>query len=252
MLEELVRDDEDDDQEDDERRRRSIAGAAVFLTVLAVMVAWLIWPKNDQRPAPSSGAEVPGGPSEGAAPVETGANGCPAMPSGDEIPAAAPPVTWEVFNGAVLPVSQEHGPAVVDGAVARCYSRTPAGALIAAAQIGFRILVDPDGGVAIAREQTVAGEGQDALVAALRKRGRPTPPQPGELCQIAGYRFVAFTPQEAVIALASDCGDKFQLTESRVQWSDGDWRRVLEPDGSTSPTASVLPDLEGMTLWSGV
>jgi hypothetical protein len=248
MLEELVRDDEDSDQEDDERRRRSVA-AAVFLTVLAVVAAWLIWPRNEQRP---SGVQTPEEPSGGAAPVETGANGCPAMPSGDEIPVAGPPVTWEVFNGAVLPASQEHGPAGVDGAIARCYSRTPTGALIAAAQIGFRILVDPDGGVAIAREQTVAGEGQDALVAALRKRGRPTPPQPGELCQIAGYRFVAFSPQEAVIALASDCGDKFQLTESRVQWSDGDWRRVLEPDGSTSPTASVLPDLEGMTLWSGV
>jgi hypothetical protein len=251
MLEELVRDDQDSDQEEDERRRRSVA-AAVFLTVLAVVAAWLIWPKNDQRPAPSSGVEVPKGPSEGAAPVETGANGCPVLPSGDEIPVAAPPVTWEVFHGAVLPVSSEHGPAVVDGAVARCYSRTPTGALIAAAQIPGRILVDPGGGVEVARKQTVPGEGQEALVAALRDRGRPSAAGPGELCQVAAFRFIAYSPSEAVIALAANCGDGFQATESRLQWRDGDWRRVLEPDGSTSPTVAVLPDLEGMTIWSGV
>jgi hypothetical protein len=249
MLEGLVRDDEEYDQDDDERRRRSVAAAAVFLTVLAVVAAWLIWPKTDQRP---SGVQTPEEPSAGAAPVETGANGCPAMPSGDEIPVAGPPVTWEVFNGAVVPVSEEHGPRVVDGAIARCYSRTPTGALLAAAQIGLRILVDPDGGVAIAREQTVPGPGRDALVTALRERGRPGPATPGELCQVAGYRFVAFSPQEAVIALASNCGDNFQLTESRVQWYEGDWREVRQPDGGSSPTAAVLPDLSGMTIWSGV
>jgi hypothetical protein len=249
MLEELVRDDEDDDQEDDKRRRRSIVGAAVFLTVLAVVVAWLIWPKNEQRP---SGVQTPEEPSGGAAPVEAGANGCPAMPSGDEIPVAGPPVTWEVFNGAVLPVSQEHGPRVVDGAIARCYSRTPTGALLAATQIEYRLLVDPEGGIGVVREQTVPGPGRDALVAALRERGRPGPAAPGELCQVAGYRFVAYTPSEAVIAVASACGAKFQLTESRVQWYDGDWRQVLQPDGGSSPTAALLPDLSGMTMWSGV
>jgi hypothetical protein len=251
MLEELVRDHEDDDQEDDERRRRSVA-AAVFLTVLAVVAAWLIWPTNDEGPAPSSGVEVPEGASEGAAPVEAGANGCPAMPSGDEIPDTGPPVTWEVFNGAVVPVSQEHGPRVVDGAIARCYSRTPTGALIAAVQIDYRALVDPGGGVGVARRQTVPGEGQEALVSALRERGAPGSAEPGELCQVAGFRFVNYTPDEAVMALATRCGDRLQLTEDRVRWRDGDWYQVLEPDGSSSPTAAVLPDLSGMTVWSGV
>jgi hypothetical protein len=249
MLEELVRDDEDNDQEEDERRRRSVAAAAVFLTVLAVVAAWLIWPKNEQRPSEMQRPEEPAG---GAAPVEAAANGCPAMPSSDEIPVAGPPVTWEVFNGAVLPVSQEHGPRIVDGAIARCYSRTPTGALLAATQIEYRLLVDPEGGIDVVREQAVPGPGRDALIAALRERGRPGPAAPGELCQVAGYRFVTYTPNEAVIAAASNCRGNFQLTESRVQWYDGDWRQVLEADGDSSPTAAVLPDLSGMTIWSGV
>lgn len=197
-------------------------------------------PGVPQRPV-----EVPSG-------SETNANGCPDMPSGDAIPATAPPVTWEVFHGAVLPVSEDHGPAVVEGAIARCYSHTPIGALIASVQIDYRTLVDPAGGVAVVRAQTVPGDGQDALLAALDERGRPGVAEPGELCQIAGYRFITYTAAEAVIATATDCGENLQLTEGRVQWREGDWQQVLEPDGSSTPTGSVLPDLRGMTVWSGV
>lgn len=246
-LEELVR----EEDEEDEGRRRSIIGAAVLVTVIALLAAWLIWPRTNETPAPS-GLKAPEEPGGAAAPAEVGANGCPTMPSGEEIPTTAPPVTWEVFNGAVLPTSREHGPAVVEGAVARCYSHTPTGALIAAVQIDYRALVDPDGGVEVVREQTVPGEGQDALVAVLKERGRPGPAAPGELCQVAGYRFVNYTPAEAVIAVATRCGEKIQLTEDRLQWRDGDWLQVLEPDGSSSPTAAQLPDLNGMTIWSGV
>ena len=248
-LEELVREDEDD-YGDDERRNRSVLAAAALVTIVALLAAWLIWPRGSESPAP--GVKAPEAPGGAASPKEAGANGCPDMPSGDEVPTTPPPVRWEVFNGAVLPVSDEHGPAVVDGAVARCYAHTPTGALIAAVQIDYRALVDPGGGVEVARKQTVPGEGQEALVTALRERGRPGSAAPGELCQVAGFRFVNYTPEEAVIAIATRCGEKIQLTEDRVQWRNGDWHQVLEPDGSSSPTAAELADLSGMTVWSGV
>lgn len=247
MVEELAR---EEGQEDD-GRKRSVAGAGVLMTVIAVVAAWLIWPRSADSPAPS-GTRSPQDRGGVAGATEVGANGCDPMPSGEEIPTTPPQVRWEVYRGAVLPVSQEHGPAVLDGAIARCYSHTPTGALLAATHIEYRFLVDPDGGMRVVQEQTVPGEGQDALVAALRERGRPEPAGPGQLCQVAGYRFVTYTPREAVIAVASACGDTLQLTESRVQWRDGDWYQVLEPDGGWSPTAALLADLSGMTIWSGV
>lgn len=240
-LEELVREDEDD-YEDDERRNRSVLAAAAVVTVIAVVAAWLIWPRGGDTPA--TGQPDP-------APL---ADGCPTMPSNENIPTTAPPVTWEVFNGAVLPVSAEHGPAVVEGPIARCYSHTPTGALIAAVQINVRSLVDPAGGLSVVREQMVPGEGREALAEALRKRGAPgeVSGTPVGFCQVAGYRFVTYTPEEAVVALAADCGQAFQVTELRVQWRGGDWHQVREPDGSSSPTVASARDLRGFTVWRGV
>lgn len=240
-LEELVRDDEED-YEDDERRNRSVLAAAALVTVIAALAAWLIWPKGGESPGPGEAATAPV------------AEGCPTMPSNDDIPTTAPPVTWEVFNGAVLPVSVEHGPAVVEGPIARCYGHTPTGALIAAVQINIRSLVDPTGGLSVVREQMVPGEGREALAEALRKRGAPgeVSGTPAGFCQVAGYRFVTYTPDEAVVALAADCGEVFQVTELRVQRRDGDWHQVREPDGSSSPTVASAQDLRGFVVWRGV
>ena len=240
-LEELVRDDEGD-YEDEGRRNRSVLLGAAVVTVIALVAAWLIWPKGGDNDATGEAAPAPV------------ADGCPPMPSSDEIPTTAPPVTWELFNGAALPASAEDGPAVLEGPIARCYSHTPTGALIAAVQINIRSLVDPAGGLSVVREQMVPGEGREALAEALRKRGAPgeVSGTPVGFCQVAGYRFVTYTPDEAVVALAADCGDVFQVTELRVQWRDGDWHQVREPDGSSSPTVASAQDLRGFAVWRGV
>ncbi len=140
---------------------------------------------------------------------------------------------------------------VVDGDVARCYSHTPAGALIASVQISSRYLLGVDG-VTVVREQAVPGTGQRALIAALEERG-PVEVQSGDVCQVAGYRFVAYTPDRAVIARASRCpGDVLQLSDVAVEGRGGDWRIVLDDKGSESATVSTLADLSGLTAWSGV
>ena len=167
------------------------------------------------------------------------------------MPTSGPEVEWALFRGTAVPSSDTHGPARVIGDVARCYSRTPTGALIAMVQISSRYLVSPDG-VSIAREQTIPGKGQDVLVAALERRGE-VEVQSGDVGQIAAYRFVNFTPDEAVIAVATRGPDGgLQLVELRVRWSEGDWKIVLFDDGSQFSTSSTLTDLTGMNPWSGV
>jgi hypothetical protein len=160
-------------------------------------------------------------------------------------------VAWTIYRGIVVPSSDDHGPTVFEGGVARCYSHTPTGALIASVQIGARAIVAPDG-VTVVREQTVPGTGQAALIAALEDRG-PVEVTSGEICQVAAYRFVTYSPEQAVIARASRCpSGNLQLTQVTVEWRDGDWRLVLLDDGSESAMTSTLSDLSGMTAWSGV
>jgi hypothetical protein len=231
--------------------------AAVLLATIALVAVWLVWPTDDdgqesiatttstteaERPTPEKSSGGNG----------SDEYGCPVDRRTDErVPSKGPEVEWSVYQGLVVPSSDVHGPMVVEGSVARCYSHTPSGALIASVQIGSRYLLAPDG-VAVVREQTVPGKGQRALIDALEERG-PVEVQSGDVCQVAGFRFVAYTPDRAVIARASRCpGDVLQLTEVAVEWRDGDWRVVLDENGSESAITSTLTDLTGMTAWSGV
>ena len=226
--------------------------AAVVVVVVVLLGVWVVWPSGDAgdpdidvggptSTAPSSNDEQPAGEGE-----------CPELPEGDEIPETGPEVDWEIVYGAALPFSEDHGPAVVEGDIARCFSNTPTGALIAAAQIDSRAILARDG-VEVVRDQTVPGPGQDRLVEVLEERGWG-PALPGQLCQTAGFRIVTYSAEEAVFAVASRCPETatLQLTEATLRWVDGDWRSVLQDDGSFSATSSVLSDLSGMTPWGGV
>jgi hypothetical protein len=248
--------------------------AGAVLAIVVLLAGWVVWPRGDNDDdnvgagdgsaqgavagSPSTDALTPGAGTESGTGSGSGVPGgadegdCPDLPSGAEIPETAPAVDWEIYFSGALPVSEEHGPAVLEGDLARCYSHTPTGALLAAVQIEYRILLARDG-VGVARGQTVAGEGQDRLVDALEQRGWEQP-TPGEICQVAGFRVVTYTAADAVISLASRCSASgtLQLTEAHMQWTGGDWRRVLAADGSLSPTASALNSLSGMVEWGGV
>lgn len=242
----------------DDTNNSTLYAALIIVGLVLLLAAWVIWPRSDsdsdtidsdvgaERPAPDTDTPV-GSPEAGER-----AGNCPeGMPEGDDIPETAPDVDWQVHWTVALPFSDEHGPAVIDGDIARCYARTPTGALIASAQIDHRVLLAPDG-PEVARVQTVPGVGQDRLVEVLEERGEAEA-DPGTLCQVAGYRFVTYSADEAVIASASRCpSSRLQLVEVRLRWVEGDWVMVPEDDGSLTPTVSSLADLSGMVTWGGV
>lgn len=183
-----------------------------------------------------------------------GDGGCPPMPWNDEIPTTAPPATWVSINTVLVPTSTEHGPALFEGThgeMARCFSRTPTGALIAMQQIEIRALVGRDG-VEVSLTQVEPGAGRDIFVAHLEDRGWGDV-TPGTLCQAAGFRITHYSDDEVIADLASRCpSGRLHQSQGRVVWRDGDWRRVIEPDGGFAPFQAGLADLRGFTVWGGI
>jgi hypothetical protein len=229
------------------RQPTFIASAAFLLLVLALAIVMVVrggsGPTATQSPSPSAT------PSQEAAAPSTG--GCNTADTTQAVPVAAPAgVTWQVFNGAALPVSRTAGPLVIEEGVARCYAHTPVGALMAAAQISARYIFASDWRT-VTERQVMPGPGRDAY---LRLRGTKPggPAAPGGLGQFAAFRFVTYSPQAAVVQFVMRYSTGQQAsTVLTVRW-DGDWKLELQPDGTPNPPPQQTTSLEGFTPWGGV
>jgi len=184
------------------------------------------------------------------APSTTGSS----APEGDQTPPTSPPpVTWKLFGRVALPESASAGPRSIQGSVASGYARNPVGALIAATQIETRALLAPgDSWRAVVEQQIVPGPGRDAYTAARARITDVNTPD-DRLGQVAGFRFVTYSPDTAVIQFVTrfPASGRMQVTTSTVRWL-GDWKQELQPDGSSSPTVQPVTDLTGFVAWSGV
>lgn len=140
---------------------------------------------------------------------------------------------------------------IVDGDVARCYAHTPVGALIAAWQITTRYFTANDWR-AVTLDQTMPGPGRSAYI---QKRSQVAggAASPGEYAQLAGFKFVSYTPAEAVIEIVTRTSDgSMGMTVLTVMWSAGDWKLQLQGDGSASPSVQQVTSLDGFVAWGGV
>ena len=230
-------------------RRPGFLVAVAFAAVGAVGFSLILTRPGAERPAASSVPAV-----AAARSTAPGMSGNACSPSDHEqAPLQAPPsgVTWQLFGGVALPFSSAAGPMIVEGAgVARCFARSPLGALIATDQLSVRYLLSPDWRTVV-RTQVVAGPGRDAYT--TWRAGQQVNPFETGYAQSAGFRFITYTPQLAVIEKVMRAGDgslgAFVLT---VQWQDGDWRLVLQADGIANPPGHDVDSLDGYVPWSGI
>ncbi|BEP13854.1 hypothetical protein acdb102_21650 [Acidothermaceae bacterium B102] len=172
-------------------------------------------------------------------------------PLSSAVPTAAPNgVTWSLFQGVALPSSVVDGPTHISGSVLAGFSRTPDGALLALAQISSRYLITPGTGWRdVTNAQVLPSSGRDKFVAA---RAAVTSTGGDTFGQTAGFKFVTYTPDAAVIELVSRFPSYFQVVTGTVRWSGNDWRLELQPDGGISPSAQQVQSLTGFIPWSGV
>jgi hypothetical protein len=178
--------------------------------------------------------------------------GCHAPPGSQAIPAAAPPgVTWRLYDTIALPFSAQAGPAVITGDVACCYAHSPTGALLAAVQIAVRVVLAANWRTVLAA-QVLPGTGRN--VYAAERPGEAVTIQPGEYAQIAGFQFITYSSDVAVIQIVSQLpsSGQLQMTAMTVMWVNGDWRLELQPDGAPGPNVQQLSSLTGFIPWEGV
>jgi hypothetical protein len=238
------------------RRPATLAAVAVAMLVLAAAGAVALL-GGGSGPSAASGhppAPVPAADVDTVDAVDSTVPRGPASAAGPEPLLTAPEVSWELVNGVAVPVSATAGPTVAAGPVRRGFERSQAGGLLAAAQISIRSTVTPgEGWRAVVEEQVLPGTGRDVFTR-LRARVEADDPA-GTYGQLAGFRIVAFTPDVTVVQLVTRYGAgaarQLQVLALTVKWVDGDWRLELQPDGGASPTAQLVPDLDGFVVWGG-
>jgi hypothetical protein len=240
-----------------------LAGAAAAVVGLACGA--LIF-GDDPPQAPTSPASPPGQPAGTAPPPSisqpaaspTGTAG----QAGDPVPGD---LAFTEVAGLRLPVSDTAGPSEVAAGLARGFTRTQAGAALAAAHVLVR--VHPEVGADVfgpTLDHQVVGDAGDVQALAgnvadayeqLLQQWPATYGQPaGRLyLAIGGYRIDSFTDTDATVALLIEVPDNgggslLGATTVRMRWHQGDWALVAPAGGAFTET-SVVEDTSGFALW---
>jgi len=243
--------------------RGTITAGIVLVAVLIAAIALIVVEvgggsggSHTAAPKPrSTPTGSPEGSSSSTTATTTGTGASCSLPAGNQaVPDYTPAgITWQIFQTIALPYSPTYGPQHVSGDIARCYAHDPTGALIAATQLSARVVASPN--TDVAEQQVVPGPGRAAFIAkdsqALKnQQGGNTP---GSFAQFAGFKYVTYTPATAVVELVTQGSNGgYQAEAVTVAWTNGDWKLVLQPDGSTSPNAFPVTSLAGFAGWAGV
>lgn len=237
------------------RRRRPrplFIVCAAFLLALVLGSALVLALREGGAPS-ASPSTAAAGPATSTAPDSSVSPSSSSTAALDQtIPTETPSgVRWELWQTVALPYSQEAGPRSVTGDVATGFAHTPTGALIAATQTAVRYRVAQDWR-SVLQASVEPGPGAEAW-ANLRAPLTLDPPQPGQLGQAAGFQFISYTPDRAVIQyVAKFANGTLQMTSNTVVWDGSDWKLVLTDDGGVSATAVPIESLSGFIPWGGV
>jgi hypothetical protein len=131
-----------------------------------------------------------------------------------------------------------YGPQQTDGVWSSCFAHSPSGALLAA--INFYA-------------ESTTGVSAEAVmkryaVGAPSSLGNNDGLDSGGPVQLAGYRYVSYTPSQAEISIVLQGPQgKTVAVVTTMTWRAGDWKYVFPPGGM--PSYEVIPDLSGYVPW---
>ena len=176
-----------------------------------------------------------------APPAKATASGCPESPAGSQtVPSMSPPLArWGTVGSMQVPQNPAvYGPERLDGPWETCFAHNPPGALLAAMNLWAE-------GTAVPPSELF----QRLAVGAPKNLGSNDQLDSGGPIQFAGYRYDAYAPSDAQVAIVFRGPEgKLLAVVTSMVWRDGDWKYVFPTDGT--PAMQVIPDLTGYVQWS--
>jgi len=223
-----------------------LAALIVVLVLIAAAVAAVVNHTGGDTPAAALTTPT-------TAPSGTAGAGTTTAPAVADttIPTVAPVTAWADYHGVLIPTSATAGPARVTGDVASGFAHSPTGALLAATQLPVRRILAADWSTVLTRS-VVPGPGVAVWRSTRSQLSTELTPPAGGWTQTAGYRFLAYKPDQAVIQFlhSASTGD-FTVTVATVTWTGGDWKLVLQPNGDDTPDTTLVTSPAGYTIWQG-
>lgn len=222
--------------------------SAVLLAIVVLAGIWVVATGDDGDGGGGGGGEASPTTDRTESTTSTTTGESTSCPKAKESTAKAldGPVNMITYEGLQLPQA-EAGPKEIDpdSGLARCYDRSPTGAVMAAANFAGRAFASPS------REQIVARQMSPGAVRskALREVGRMSPTARVETCPVAGFAVRSFEPMRAVVRLAFRCEDgELRQDQIVLVWHAGDWL----VDGTVEPAELPPPgSLNGFQRWEG-
>ncbi|MEJ5913178.1 hypothetical protein [Pseudokineococcus sp. 1T1Z-3] len=237
----------------DTARRRAIVAGAVVLVVLVLLAGVLVAGAGREDTSPVADP-TPSAPSPSAAaaptPAETG-DGCDPASASEALPTTPPAdLEFEIVDRAIVPVSDTYGPALRTGPVWDCFSHSPMGAVMAAASISTLRVVGEDLAT-IGERQLVENAGREVYLDFVRGLGPEGVTAPsGGFNQPAGFRVDSYTPEQAVVSVASRTPNgALSAAGLTVLWEDGTWKLQLLDNGSETAALTPLVNLDDYVAW---
>lgn len=234
-----------------------IAAALVvaIVLVLGIFIATRGNASNDPTPPPTSGSEPASSTEPEPEPSqEPGTESDPSICGLDDVElqgtlTQAPETEWSLIGTTAAPSVEGAGPGLVEESGLRsCYSRTPEGALLAAANF-MAMSTDPALLRPMIEQGAVDGPGRDALLDLPDPAGDPAAVR----VQVAGFNLLEYDGNTATVDLALSVSNGTQGAWAyRLAWEGGDWKLVVRSDGSPATDPTQLPDLTGYIPWAGV
>ncbi|MGZ2358312.1 hypothetical protein LRE75_16680 [Streptomyces sp. 372A] len=214
--------------------------------------------EDDARPAaPTSGVPASPAPPAPKATASSATSSCPALKDTDTSEGGIADLrsiglSWKKLGPLNLPLSQQSGPAVTDGQVARCFAHTPRGALLALANISVRSANGP-GWRDVVEQQVYPDETKavyEQSVAANRSDWTSDYPPEFGLPQLSGYKLVSYSADTAVVDLAFQTpGGKVLSMPLTARWHQGDWKQKMAPDGGQTELAAPKDTIDGYMMF---
>ncbi|GAA1110325.1 hypothetical protein GCM10009630_04200 [Kribbella jejuensis] len=267
------------------QQRGFVAGAIVVVALILCLVVFLVLRGGSGSPSatpsrtPSTDAptgqptdvptDEPSGPPATPDPTATSTTprvtpppanntvgGCHVAKPSQAIPRYYAPtaVTWQFEGNMLIPLQVAGGPAATrPNGVKYCFAHSPTGAVLAAmvllGQVQNRSIA-----LDVLNERVVPGPGQLKAIAQT-KADLATPADTTDV-QFVGFKVVSYPSDgsQAIIQIASQLGDQgVGALLVTMQWYKGDWRAVLQDDGSFNGTVEpdILSSLNGYVRFSG-